>query len=361
MRYLAGLALIGLACCMYAQAPPPPVATVPQYPVAMLSFSSPEQTPLGKKGAVMLGNTTCAPDGSLFLEMADSPAHMEFTLYSLTHGTDDVRYAASSVPGYKKVTLGFQYFAGNNGVVILAGGVPVDNSMNEGKRSKWVMLAVVYDRKGTLERAVPLPQNVDPKSIGMYGSGDLLVVTKDPVRNRLRLLVLDKDGDVKNELSLFDFDYDAGQKARNKQPLAKVLDAADLIQIFPDGDNLLLVPTGTAATVIEINEQGIVRATDLQLPPGYLMRSLLSINGAYWTVSAFDDAKILPEPTGRSAVFRNGPLFQFNSFDGSLIRRIDIPKNLKNNVLCAHDGQFTALTTDKDTGRLETVTGSVPQ
>jgi len=288
---------------------------------------------------------------------------MDFVLHSLADGTEDVQFAANVVPGYKDLGWPEHYFASDNSVVTLVQAAPLNNSMAESEKERWVKVALVYDRKGTLEHVVPIPQDVDPKSIGMYGSGDLLLVAKDAARNRLRLLVLDKDGDIKNELSLFDGDYDAGQKAGKKQPVAKVMDAADFIQIIPDGNNLLLVPQGTAATVIEINEQGIVRATDLQLPPGYLIRSFLSANGAYWTISTYEHATtIYDKASGKgSANFLNGPLFQFNSFDGSLVRRLDIPKELFDNVLCAHNGKFTALTTDKTTGRLEELIGSVPR
>ena len=361
MRSFAALALFAAVCSLHAQTPKPTAVATTQYPVptVMLSFGSPQPTPLGKKGSVMLGNTTCTPDGALFMMMMAVPpaTEMDYALHSLTGATEDVRYAASPVPGYKGVSLGPDYFAGDNGVAILGGAVSLDNPMAEDKRGKWVNLALIYDRKGTLEHAVPIPQDVDAKSIGMYGSGDLLVITKDSVRNRLRLLVLDKDGDIKSELSLFDYDYDAGQVTGKKRPLAKVLDGADLIQMVPDGDNLLLVPTSTAATVIEVNEQGVVRTTDLQLPPGYLIHSLLSVNGAYWTVSTYGDAKIDKD----SVDLRNGPIFQFNSFDGSLLRRIDAPEKLNNNIICAHDGEFTAMTTDKDTGRLEMLSGSVPR
>lgn len=363
-RPLAALTLAAAICSLHAQALRPHPAPARPYPVpaVTLTFSSPQLTPLGKKGTVMLGNTTCAPDGSLFLEMADSPAKWEFTVHSLTNGTQNVSYAASPVPGYERVSLGFQYYAGDSGVVILGGAMPLDNPMAEREKPQWVNLALVYSRKGTLEYAVPIPQDIDAKSIGLYGSGDLLVIAKDPARNRLRLLVLDKDGDIINEFSLFDHDYDAGLNATKNRPLSKVQDGSDLIQIVPDGDNLLLLPQATAATVIEVNEQGVVRTTELQLPPGYLIRSLLSMNGAYWTVSTYTDAKIIPQASGKgSAVFRNGPLFQFNSLDGSLVRRIDSPERLHYNVLCAHDGEFTALTTDKGTGRLEVLTGSVPR
>lgn len=367
MRSFLALALFAAVCSLHAQTPKPTAVATTQYsaPTVMLSFGSPQPTPLGKKGSVMLGNTTCTPDGALFMMMMAVPpaTEMDYSLHSLTGATDDVRYAASPVPGYKGVSLGPDYFAGDNGVAILGGAVPLDNPMAEDKRGKWVNLALIYDRKGTLEHAVPIPQDIDAKSIGMYGSGDLLVITKDSARNRLRLLVLDKDGDIKSELSLFDHDYDASRKAKKEQPLAQVVDTAGAIQIVSDGDDLLLLPQLTAAPVIEVNEQGVVRTTDLQLPPGYLIRSLLSINRAYWTISTYANAKILSDANqeGGRAVFGNGPLFQFNSFDGSLVRRIDAPEKLNNNVMCAHDGEFTALTTDKDTGRLETLTGSVPR
>lgn len=314
----------------------------------------------------MLGNATCAPDGTLFMEMAAIPPEkMDYTLYSLSDGTKDVRYAVAMVPGYKSVGFGFQYFASDYGVVTVVGATPQKNPMEESQDAapQNVNLALIFDRKGTLQRAVPIPQNIDARSIGMYSSGDLLVVSKDAAANRLHLLVLDRDGDVKSELSLFDYDYEANRKSGKGQPLAKLLDQTDFVHILPHGDNLLLVPQGTAATIIEVNEQGIVRATDLALPPGYLIRSLISSDGPYWTVSSYGDAKIVHDKaSGQSnATFHTGPLFQFNSFDGSLVRRINMPENLKANILCAHGGEFIAVTTDRKTGRLEMLTGSVPR
>lgn len=89
----------------------------------------------------------------------------------------------------------------------------------------------------------------------------------------------------------------------------------------------------------------------------------LSINGAYWTISAYMNAKILPEPTaaGSGAVCCNGHSSSSTRSTEAWSHRIDSPEKLFNNVMCAHDGEFTALTTDKNTGRLETVTGSVPR
>lgn len=69
-----------------------------------------------------------------------------------------------------------------------------------------------------------------------------------------------------------------------------------------------------------------------------------------------------PSASGKeNAAFLFGSLFQFNSFDGSLVRRIDVPKTKHANILCEHDGEFIAVTTDKETGRLEELNGSVPR
>jgi hypothetical protein len=386
VRSIAVLALAGTAACwLQAQTPKPAADAPPQYPTVTLSFGKPQPTPLGGKGSVMLDNATCASDGTLFTKITAitpenisslilsaiispftqtiPPEKMGRTLDSLTNGTEVVRYAVGMAPGYKSISGPNKYFATDNAVVTLVAAQPLSNSMAEEEKPKWVTLALVYDRKGTLERAVPIPPHIDPKSIGMYGSEDLLVITKDAATNRLRLLVLDHDGDVKNELSLFDYDYEANRKAGKGQPLAKIMDAADFIQIIPHGDNLLLVPQATAATVIEVNEQGIVRATDLQLPHGYLLRSLFPGDGPYWTVSTYDHAKIFHDKSsGQSyASLGNGPLFQFNSFDGSLVRRIDMPAKLRATLSCEHSGEFTALIMDEDTGHIEILTGSVPR
>ena len=381
MRSIAALALLGMAACwLQAQTPKPAAVAPPEYPTATLSFGKPQPIPLGGKNWTMLGNSSCAPDGTLFTMMiAMPPAKFTWALDSLTDGTELVHYAATTAPGYKSINGPYKYFASDNAVVTLANAEPLESQMAENQKPKSVTLALVYDRKGTLQRAVPIPPNIDPKSIGMYGSGDLLVITKDASANRLRLLVLDHDGDIKNELSLFDYDYEANRKSKKGQPLAN-LDQTDLIQIVPHGDNLLLVPTLTQATVIEVNEQGIVRATDIALPKGYLLRELFPDDGPYWTISTYNDVKLIhgavytyvpskdPNKPGTakvsqqtSPVFRNGPLFQFNSFDGSLVRRIDMPAKSTDNILCAHHDEFTAVKTDRDTGRISMLTGSVPR
>ena len=126
MRSIAALALtVAVTCWLHAQASQPPAAAPPQYPVVTLNFDSPQPTPLGKRGSVMLGNATCAPDGTLFMEMAAIPPEkMDYTLYSLSNGTKDVRYAVAMVPGYKSVGFGFQYFASDYGVVTVVGATP---------------------------------------------------------------------------------------------------------------------------------------------------------------------------------------------------------------------------------------------
>lgn len=64
---------------------------------------------------------------------------------------------------------------------------------------------------------------------------------------------------------------------------------------------------------------------------------------------------------GTAWSFTNGLLFQLNSFDGSLIRRIDTPVEMHANILCEHNGNFTAVKRDNKTGRMEILTGSVPR
>ena len=119
---------------------------------------------------------------------------------------------------------------------------------------------------------------------------------------------------------------------------------------FLNCGNLLLAPQGTAASVIDVNEKGIVRVSELQLPPGYLIQSLLSSNGPFWTVSTSGNAKILDDTASGHAypVFRTGPIFQFNSLDGSPVRRIDVPEGVVSSVLWENGGDFNALTTDKN-------------
>jgi hypothetical protein len=85
-------------------------------------------------------------------------------------------------------------------------GVP-DRAFSSQSQRTADQLAVVYDRKGVVQRAVLLPDELVVNSVGIYGSGDLLVIGTSPPDEAARLLVIGQSGDVERRLSLSDEDY----------------------------------------------------------------------------------------------------------------------------------------------------------
>jgi hypothetical protein len=334
----------------------------PSVPVSRLAFDPPQRTLLGALGTTMTANYVCAEDGAIFLEIADTPLKMDLVLHSLRGTTGDVRFAMPHVQGYGPIPDTFwNYFVNDQQVVRLVS-APIEQSQIEKQEARptWVWLALIYDRKGIFERAVPIPHELDPKSVGIYGSGNLLVIAANKITKAAELYVLSPQGDVINHFLLFDEDYNTSKMAKKQQPLAEMAPdgALSFMQLAANGSNLLLIPQDTSAPISEVNERGIVRTVQLKLPTGIVVAALLSRNGSLWKVRTNTDVKITSvEKDKESALQTDGPVLEFNSFDGSLLRRIDRPKELNGILACEHNGDYMALGTDPKDGRLVILKG----
>lgn len=332
--------------------------------VTKLVFSAPEKTPLGATGTVMKADYGCANDGSVLLQIADVPQTMDMFLHALKGPLDDIKFVPPHVPGYGSIAgWPVAYFANETEVAILEQ-APVEQNQFEREKGppSWSWLVLLYDRKGNFRRAVPIPAEIEPLALGVYGSGNLLVLATDKDTKAADLAVLSPQGDTIRHLLLFGDDYNTNKSAKRQQPLAG-LDpngALSALQIVAHGDNLLLVPRLTSSKVIEVNEVGVVHTTALALPKGFAIASLLAQDGYLWTVRSYGNLKTeTDDKTGqKSGSMNEGPVFVFNAFDGSLVRKIELPVDLNALLACEHNGDYTALTTDPKDGRLEVLNGT---
>lgn len=288
------------------------------------------------------------------------------SLKNATDAADDVSFSTRSVPGYTDVSPPVQYFANDRNVAALVEANPSPNPLEQNKAadSPQMKLVLIYDRKGPLQHVVPVPVGIDIKTVGLYRSGDILVVAMDQATRAGRFIVMDTEGNVKNEFLPFDNDYNTKKNARAMQPLAAVGDAGAFLsmQVVPYGNNLLLFPKMTSHAIVEVNEQGVVHSTQLQLPRGYTLSSFLSASPSSWKIKTFAKAETWKDVNGTSyGTLMDGPVFEFNPSDGSLIRRIDMPKDSTARLVCEHNGDYTALTTDAKTGRLQMLKGYIPR
>ena len=295
---------------------PVPPASIP---VSQLAFDPPQRTSLGASGTAMSAIYGCAEDGAIFLQIAGSPRKMDFVLHSLKATTEDIHFDMPHVPGYGPIQdWAWSYFVNDEQVAVLAN-VPIEQNQFEKQKGPptWVWLALLYDRKGTFERAVPIPRELDAKAVGIYGSGNLLVIAANKITKAAELFVLSPQGDVINHFLLFDEDYNTSKMAKKQQPFAEMQPdgALTFMQLVANGSNLLLVPQETSAPISEVNERGVVRTIQLKLPPGTILASLLSRNGSLWKVRTLSGANVTTDnKTGQTVgdATIDGPVLEFN-------------------------------------------------
>lgn len=342
-------------------------------PRVTLEFGKPEPTVLPSHPAMMFGDTACRADGTLFVGMSDAANGGSFppaSLRSLDPEGQVVRFEPGNVAGYSSVYWVGKFFAGEHWVAILVSATPRSTETDQVKIAQSVVqLALIYDGKGTLQRAVRLPDGIQIHALGVYDSGELLIVASGADNKLARLLVVDADGDTDGELRLFDEDYNSKPHAREDQLFSGMEQvksgALTSMAILPFGQDLLLFPAMTRQPVIEVNERGIVRVYPLQIPKGFMLRSMLSMSGHTWKIATFTD-HIEPDKSAdggppQSYALTQGPVFEFDPSSGAALRRIDTPKDaLPNSLDCEHDGEYTVLAWDPKKG-YEVLKASIPR
>src|SRR5579884_2007532 len=87
--------------------------------VATLKLDEVELTSLGKQGTIMSANYTCASDGSLFVQVADSPDDIMLSLHALGGPDKDIRFDPGVVQGYDAISWPLNYFVNGKHVAAL--------------------------------------------------------------------------------------------------------------------------------------------------------------------------------------------------------------------------------------------------
>jgi hypothetical protein len=337
-------------------------------PRVVLDFGKPYKLNLGVNGMAMGGNTACGEDGSIFLEVYVPDSRNGMVLHSLAPDGKIVRFNPGNIQGYKFIGMPTRFFADETHIAALVDAQPEKASPQD----KWpppVQLALIYDRQGVFQKAVRLPDGFEASALGMYGSGNLLVVGANVSDKSAHLLVVSESGGIDREMRLFDEDYNLSPHAKEDQPLssAPVFKAGALssMRIIPYGQNLLLFPTATKQPIIEVNEHGIVHVYPLQIPKGFVLETLLSTDGHRWKVSTLSEQVEtikVKDSDSHSYAMKYGPIFEFDPADGTALRRIERPESASWAVLaCEHDGEYAAFTTDAKDGSLELMKASVPK
>jgi hypothetical protein len=338
---------------------------VHDYPSQTIQFGQPTPTTLGSRGTVMSGLTACSDDGVAFVLMIDDISTAEMVVHSVEADGKSIPYHALRLISYRDITTARRFFASDLLVATLVDARPAADLTGKSDATghddtAFLSLVLVYDRDGQFKHAVPIPPDIDALAVGVFDSGDVLLVSMDPSTKAARLTVVSESGESLHTFPLFDNDFNTAPDAVKKQPLVHTLAGGglELAQIVAHNGNLVIVPAGTSQPMVEISESGVVRSYDVHLPAGVALQSLLNTDGTTWYVKTY--GSIRQNPNGGQSMLE-GPLFGINPSDGSIRLELSPPVKGTPRIVCEHAGEFLGLTTERSSGQLEVESGSIPR
>lgn len=338
---------------------------IPQY---SFQLSSPETLPIGAPGSILSAVFGCASDNSVFVQVVTLPApgsseKGDIALYAVRSATDIVQFRSALAPGYRLISPIVRYFAADSEVVALAYGIGIDSGDVGGSPDPKHLVSVLlkFDRKGALLSATSLEPDLHPEQVAAYSSGEVLLVAWDQLRKRTRLVVLDSQGTVMRDFDIVDNDPGV------KDSAAPVLG----IEIYPYGQDLLLIPDDTRRPILEVNEAGVVNTYTLHIPKEYERRLPISFSPRSWKF------RMIPEQTAQQPVSTSGgegsgsldqqgglaalqsargAVLEFDPSDGNVMRQFNLPASGLQPV-CENNGTFVFL--GARNGKLEIAKGVV--
>lgn len=359
-----------------AQLDPAGRAQADSVPQASFRLSDPETLPIGASGKPVTGIFHCTSDGSIFLQvltLLDDPrAPGDVALYAVRDATDIVRFDPKSAPGFRKISPISRYFAAESEVVGLAFGIRIDQGdVQAGTDSKHPSPVLLkFDRKGTLQWTKDLDRKLGVDQIGVFASGDLLLVAWDKSRQKTHLLVTNDAGSILREIELAD--NDPADHKMEFSPLAT-------LEIRPYGKNLLLIPEDMDRPILEVNEFGVVKAHNLHAPKGYDESIPMTFSPRTWKFRMIEDPKpnqpngsVQGEPEAKQVTGESHAssgigldslqsakvvILDFDPDSGDVVRQYGLPTT-GIHPACENNGEYTFVSSRAGDGKLQLVRGT---
>lgn len=363
---LAPLAFAICACVsVHTQAQRP--GSVASQPIRQSSFrlGEPEALPVGDHGSFVSGNIACGDDGTIYVQVIHPPIpgaspYGSIMLYAIRGATDVVQFHPEQAPGYRQISPIARYFATDSKVAALAYGVGIDHGDVEtipSKRAASVLL--VFDRRGALLWSKALDPDLHPEQIGLFSSGELLLVAGEESQERMHLLVLSSEGNVERELPV-----------ENSGPGQKFSVTLTEIEVRPYGQNLMLVSDDMSQPILEVSPTGVVNRYSLHVPKGYNDGIPVSFKPFSWKFGAILEPPQTAASKGDAApnasVASPGgsqlqpvALLDFDPSTGTTRRQFNLPSGFQPACEDQH-GDFILITAGASDGKLQ-IAKATPQ
>ncbi len=334
-----------------------------EVPTYRLTYSQPLHSPILKaQRAILGGPLRCGPEGAIAFPAYRQPnpkdRNVAFSLYTIKIEGDSlnaVRYAPGLATNLRNIIpAGLSLAISQSRVVFVVYAVTNEEYLTNPKTKRHPFL-LIYNRTGDLIRAAPLNVGFPIGGIGLYHSGDILVVGSTVTDPHQHWVVVNDDGVVQQDLT--PARPNALHGPLNGTVLSRGLAGLKgFPQIIPWHGNLIAAEMNTTNPIVEINEGGVVRSVKLKISArnaGETINKIIPSNGDTWDV-VLGHTVTSQAPNGRTGYeYDPDKIGEFSSQSGKLLDWVNPGKKISPaSIACRHGDSYTALSFNYKTGML---------
>lgn len=328
-----------------------------EIPLAVLKYGNAKRVLLSGKNMAFGFPFQCGADGTIFFPgNSFSPTGDlqvdSFAVYAVK--PRDATFLERFDPqmsGLRKIFPRNGLAISDNRVVVLVDAVTAEEELNQPKKKRHPFL-LFFDRNGSFLRASALDVPFIVAGIGLFESGDVLVVGSYILDKQQNWVVVGEDGHVERNLAPARDDSN-DKPLEGKEFVSAIKGMAGMVEILPWRGHLLLLDLNTKHPIVELNERGILRTVQLQLPESLTLAQMIQSDGNSWKVAMMHTVQ------GDSADGAPGYLIdkvgEFDPNSGQLLRYVKAvdKTHYATSLACERSGVYFALSTDPNDGALQ--------
>jgi hypothetical protein len=331
-----------------------------QIPVVKLEFRPAGVVP-GVSGTEAFDTTiVCSADGVPYVTFTDAKIFGDHSVTSLDPKGGHV-FSTQQVQGLYGIQT-ITWVMVNNSVVGLLVNATKDPSnprnINIGKHfpplaiypGKHQDFLAEFDLSGNFTKIVELPADLHIWRVAALPDDSLLALGYDRVNARPHLMLLDSGGERKRDIQIPAMMDGNPAFAEGTSPdINKKMNAEDIMNSWQFAwarQKILLFQLHSSAPILEVGAGGAVREVTIEQPKGYEIDGMLPSNDR-WLIRFRKDRLSDTETIDSDPKTRNYVIYEIDSADGSLKRRIEIADEMLYSSSCEKDGTITAFTVEQ--------------
>lgn len=338
--------------------------------ISAARFSRPQIVADVNPSSTVAGHFNCSTNGTIyaFLDGYTPNANRHsatdrMALLGIRPDGSVINFEWHYITGYSRVIWPESVFVGYGHINVL---VEADSSTTGRPEKRFVVLT--FNPKGTLVRTTPLKPGIEPLALGVFKSGNMILLSEDRLNGRMALDLIAADGRSIRQLDLGREDYLALASTMPNGP--GKYESSFLIAsstFHPFGDDLLLAPTVMSGLpIIELSEHGVAKAVVSKIPDGSVAYQFLS---ATPTTLNLRLGAIIPsqhpvmdsagKQMGIMGITPSNDITSISLADGSILRRASFGSSSVQPT-CEANGSLYLLTSTGSPGFLSVTSEKMP-